>query len=215
MTRPIRALTILAALFLAAIPAAAEAAQPAATAAPAAHVRPQCVPDPNSGNCTTTLTGTSKGSPLNIREGSGTGFPSTGSMPYDSTGTVFCYLLGSDVSGDAYWDYVDYGGTWGFVSDYWLYTAGDITSQVPGCDTVKGQARDSNGLAIYQQAEAGSIVGSMPYGSITDVSCFTIQTFSDGTQAYWDYVDYNGVTGFVDDRLLYTGRNIDSQIGEC
>jgi hypothetical protein len=54
-------------------------------------------------------------------------------MPYLTWSTVYCYKVGSNIDGDTYWDYVDYNGTEGYVSDYFLFTNGNINLQVSAC----------------------------------------------------------------------------------
>ena len=70
---------------------------------------------------------------LNIRSGPGTQYSIIGTMPHNGTGTVFCYSDGTDIHGDPYWDAIMSNWGQGFVSDYYLYTGGNIYDQVDGC----------------------------------------------------------------------------------
>jgi hypothetical protein len=112
---------------------AAGAATLGVAPASAATVHPNCIVD-GDGDCVQTHSGTAKApAGLNIRNAPNTGAGIVGSMPYNSSGTVYCYSTGSNVNGDSYWDYIDYNGTSGYVSDYWLYTGGNINNQVDPC----------------------------------------------------------------------------------
>jgi hypothetical protein len=115
---------------------AAAAAPPASTSVAATHAARHHPPCPTIKRvCNRTVAGQSYGNPsLNIRNGPGTGYAWVGSMPYLTWGTVYCYGVGTNVNGNDYWDYIDYNGTWGYVSDYFLYTGGNINSQVSACN---------------------------------------------------------------------------------
>ncbi|HEY3732408.1 MAG TPA: hypothetical protein VGL63_00690 [Streptosporangiaceae bacterium] len=122
-------------LTLSAATASATTAHSAASHAAAAshHVRPYCVVD-GDGDCLQTVRGTAEATAgLNIRSGPGTGYSLVGVMPYQSTGTVYCYSSGTVVNGDPYWDWTATSHGNGYVSDYWLYTGGNINQQVDPC----------------------------------------------------------------------------------
>jgi hypothetical protein len=96
-------------------------------------IRPQCILD-GDGDCVASVAGQSLASPaLNVRSGPGTGYGTIGSLPYLQWGRAFCYSSGTVIGGDPYWDYGYYNGTWGYVADWLLYTAGDITVQLDPC----------------------------------------------------------------------------------
>lgn len=85
------------------------------------------------GTCPT-VKGVSAASPyLNIRSGPGTGYASIGKLNFGSSALVGCYSTGTPVMTDQYWDLIDVSGLIGYVSDYWLNTGGNITSQVLNC----------------------------------------------------------------------------------
>ena len=96
-------------------------------------VSPMCIPD-NDGDCVQTVGGTAEApAGLNIRSGPGTGYSIVGSMPYHSTTTVFCFRTGTSVNGNSFWDSIAFNGVTGYVSDYWLFTGGNIDGQVDPC----------------------------------------------------------------------------------
>jgi hypothetical protein len=99
----------------------------------AAGKRPPCIVD-NDGDCLQTVKGTVEATAgLRIRSGPGTGYSIVGTMPYLSTGTVYCWASGTNVNGDPYWDWTasSYGD--GYVADYYLFTGGNPTGQVDPC----------------------------------------------------------------------------------
>lgn len=107
-------------------------------AVPMCPTRGRCCLIDNDGDCTVTVTGTAEGiGGVNIRSGPGTGYSIVGSMANQSTGTVDCYKTGTNINGDSYWDDITtiQGGHFysGFVSDYYLYTGGNINQQVDPC----------------------------------------------------------------------------------
>lgn len=212
--RTIGTLGVLTALAAASTGTAAHAASARPSTVPAAVVRPNCVPAPDGSGCQRVVTGTSEASGLNIRSGPFTGFTSVGSMPYKSTATVYCYLPGSDVNGDSYWDYIDYAGSSGYVSDYWLYTGGAITGQVSQCTDVPGQARESGGLPMYSSNGSGTVNGVMPYDAVGLVECYVTGP-SVGGDDDWDLIGYGGAYGYVSDYWLYTGTDITRQVEPC
>jgi hypothetical protein len=114
----------------------AAVAGPPATSVAATHAArnsPQC-PNTPGGCFPPTVRGQSEGYPsLNIRSGPSTNTAIVGSMPYLSWGTVTCYTTGTNINGDDYWDFTIYNGSQGYVSDYYLYTAGNIYQQVWHC----------------------------------------------------------------------------------
>ena len=132
-------------LCLMATTASAAPASRAGVAAPshaltgATQARPFCVIDPD-GDCVQTVGGTAKApAGLTIRNGKGTNSSSTGHvMPYNATGTVYCYATDTNaqygvINGDPYWDEIVSSYGTGYVSDYWLYTGGNIYQQVDPC----------------------------------------------------------------------------------
>lgn len=101
--------------------------------AAAAHRSNSC-PIDEDGDCVQTIAGESVASPyLTVRDEPSRDFGSVvGSLPYGTWGRAFCwYYNPHDMpGGDPYWDYGYYNGTWGWVADYYLYTGGDITTQI-------------------------------------------------------------------------------------
>lgn len=148
MHKPIRRL-MLAGLIAAGLPlglsagtAVAASAAHAGTARSTAAVSPRtptCVPSPYTGRCySPTVQGTpwdSNGD--NIRYAPTANSAREGGLPYGASTTVYCYAVGQYQSNppwsDDYWDFVDYNGAYGFVSDAYLNTGGTITSQVYPC----------------------------------------------------------------------------------
>jgi hypothetical protein len=95
--------------------------------------RPPCIVD-NDGDCLQTVKGTVEATAgLHIRSGPGTGYSIVGTMPYNSTGTAYCWALGTDVNGNSNWDYVGSSYGSGYVADYYLFTNGNIEAQVDPC----------------------------------------------------------------------------------
>jgi hypothetical protein len=113
-------------------------ASPSRTLTGATQARPFCIVDPD-GDCLQTIGGTAKApAGLSIRSGPGTNYGAVGQMPYNSTGTVYCYATNADpnhgiINGDPYWDQIVSSHGTGYVSDYWLYTGGNINQQVDPC----------------------------------------------------------------------------------
>jgi hypothetical protein len=120
--------------------APAAGAAVSAPSAPGAHAQPLCVPDPNTGTCNPPRV---PGKPwftqgANIRPATNTGPAPVGALPFGVSTTVFCYATGQSVSSlvianDRFWDFVDFNGHEGFISDAVLNTGGDITTQVRQC----------------------------------------------------------------------------------
>lgn len=152
---------------------------------------------------------------LSVRSGPGAGFPALGSLPYNTQVTVYFYEAGSNVSGDPYWDVIIYGNQYGFISDYWTYTGGDITGQVADFDFTTGVAKDPGGLTVYSGAGTGSVRGSIPDNAfVPEVECRAAGP-SVGGDTYWDYVVYGSASGYVADYWLYTGTDITTQVPLC
>lgn len=152
---------------------------------------------------------------LSVRSGPGAGFPSLGSLPYNTEVTIYFYENGSNVSGDSYWDVIIYGNQYGFISDYWTYTGGNITGQVSNWEFTTGVAKDPSGLNIYASPGTGPVQGSIPNNAfVPQVNCYTTGP-SVGGDSYWDYVDYGSASGYVSDYWLYTGTNITTQVTHC
>jgi hypothetical protein len=96
--------------------------------APAAQA---CVVDAD-GDCYLHVTGTvwpSNG--LNIHSGSPTGAVFD-VLPYNYSNNTDCYTTGPVIHGNPYWDSIwdSRAGRTGWVSDYYLYTGGNIYNQV-------------------------------------------------------------------------------------
>lgn len=105
------------------------------------HEQPLCVPSPYTDRCNSP---TVQGTPFSptgdfIRHDPTAKSADLGGLPPGVYTTVFCFSVGQSQSGpgssspDDYWDFVDYNGISGFISDAWLNTSGAITSQVPVC----------------------------------------------------------------------------------
>jgi hypothetical protein len=110
----------------------AAAALPLGVLGSAARIR--CYPDPDDTGCLPTVAGDGEApAGLNIRSGPGTGYGVKGTLPYEAGGTVICWATGTPVNGNDNWDDIvsPYGS--GYVSDYWLYTGGNIQGQVEEC----------------------------------------------------------------------------------
>lgn len=125
-------LGVLASASAAPITAAGPARQAVHTPGSAARIR--CYPDPDDTGCLPTVAGDGEApAGLNIRSGPGTGYGSKGTLPYEAGGTVICWATGTPVNGNSNWDDIvsPYGS--GYVSDYWLYTGGNIQGQVEEC----------------------------------------------------------------------------------
>jgi hypothetical protein len=103
---------------------------------PAVHTtakRPPCIVD-DDGDCLQTVKGTAEATAgLHIRSGPGTGYSIVGTMPNQSTGTVYCWALGTDINGNSNWDYLGSAYGNGYVADAYLFTNGNIESQVDPC----------------------------------------------------------------------------------
>jgi uncharacterized protein YraI len=161
---------------------------------------------------------------LTIRSGPGAGFNAEGTLAYNASITVDCYSYGSDVNGDYWWDsyHTSSGGPY-YVSDYWLYTGGDITGQVDSCETdhyneTPGIAQESGGLPYYDDyrdgyaAGTGPQEGSLAYGRQVNVECYR----QDSSGTLWDdvFLGTSGgqiVTAYVLDAYLYTGGDVTKQ----
>jgi hypothetical protein len=63
--------------------------------------------------------------------------------------TVYCYVISNSINGDAYWDLLDdpngyntsdpsQPGVTGFVADTYVYTGGNVNTQVPHCSIPPG-----------------------------------------------------------------------------
>lgn len=105
--------------------------------APAVHAtaphRPPCIIDDDN-DCLQTVKGTVEATAgLHIRSGPGTGYSIVGTMPYQSTGTVVCWATGTNVNGNTNWDELGSAYGSGYVADYYLFTGGNIQSQVDPC----------------------------------------------------------------------------------
>jgi len=160
---------------------------------------------------------------LTIRNGPGAGFDAEGTLAYNQEITVDCWSPGSDVNNDSDWDsYHTSSGTILWVSDYWLYTGGTITSQVPSCETAHdgqtpGIAVESGGLPYYEDfqegydAGTGPQEGTLPYGTYKWVECYA----KDSAGNLWDDITLsaNGVvvSAYVLDADFYTGGAITAQ----
>lgn len=100
---------------------------------------PECIPSPYTGQCnSSTVPGTpwySNG--VNIRALATADSAREGGLPGGASTTVYCYAVGQYQSNppysDDYWDFVDYNGVTGYISDAFLNTGGTITSQVRPC----------------------------------------------------------------------------------
>lgn len=74
-----------------------------------------------------------------IREGPGTSSPSVGQIPADTWVVVSCVTEGeviNDIWGaDPYWDFVNYNGVAGYVTDEWVDTQSDVRNRsiLPAC----------------------------------------------------------------------------------
>lgn len=100
---------------------------------------PKCIPSPYTGQCNSP---TVSGKPwysdgVNIRALATSDSAREGGLPGSASTTVYCYTVGQFQSNppysDDYWDYVDYNGVTGYISDAFLNTGGTITSQVYPC----------------------------------------------------------------------------------
>lgn len=159
---------------------------------------------------------------LTVRNGPGTGFNDVGTMAYNQSATVNCYVLGTDVDGDSWWDEVYLGdGPVTYVSDYWLDTGGNITTQnVPDCQgeqdgNTPGIAEKSGGLPLYTDAGFTPAGGSVAYGATVLVVCYESGVNVDGDDL-WDDVWANGQNlGLVSDYWLYTGADVTKQSEPC
>lgn len=159
------------------------------------------------------LVGTAKSSTgLYVRQGGGTGFASVASMPYNAQGSVSCYIVGQSVDGDAYWDYIDYDGSAGYVADYWLYTGGNVNEQVTRCASLPGKVTTTGLLVLTSACSAGcsQIGGPLQAGQLLPAYCYVVS----GGYTY-DQVFYDGQFGYVNDAELYTGAAVDTQLSVC
>jgi hypothetical protein len=116
-------------------PAGAAQSGQAAAATAARPAAPACIPNPYTGVCNSpTVTGYGEApAGLNIRQGPGTGYPVAGAIPDGDSVTTWCWHVGTDVNGDSFWDFVTGPYGTGYVSDYWLYTGGNIDQQLYSC----------------------------------------------------------------------------------
>jgi len=77
----------------------------------------------------------------------------------------------------------------------------------------------SDGVNIRALATSNSArEGGLPGGASTTVYCYTVGQYQSNppySDDYWDYVDYNGVSGFTSDAFLNTGGTITSQVYPC
>lgn len=162
------------------------------------------------------------GQTLAVRDGPGTGFDEVSTLSNNQEVTVYCYAAGSSVNGDSYWDATSNNT---FVSDYWLYTGGNITSQVPPCTsyfgTTPGIAVDPAGLPVYVSGPGSGYNNETLYDGeyITTVVCWTTGPTVNGSNR-WDRIlvpdlltgDY---LAYVSDYWLYTGGDISLQVSHC
>lgn len=173
-----------------------------------------------------TVTGVAKApNGLTIRNGPGAGFNAVGTMAYNQSATVVCYAFGSDVNGDPYWDSLQVSsGHPVYVSDYWLDTGGNITGQVPSCESLfsaetPGIAKEPGGLPAYQNPGADPLGVSLTYGNTYTVVCYNTGPSVNG-DSLWDNVVVSiggGVVnfGYVADYWLYTGGDVTKQTVHC
>jgi hypothetical protein len=158
------------------------------------------------------------------RAPNGLTFSAEGTLAYNQEITVDCWSNGSNVNGDTYWDsYHTSSGAIRWVSDYWLYTGGTITGQVPSCEAAHdnetpGIAEKSGGLPYYYDFQYGYDAGTGPQeGTLADgayvwVTCYA----TDSSGNLWDDVVVSTSGGvissaYVSDAWLYTGGNITGQ----
>ena len=154
---------------------------------------------------------------LNVRFGPGSGFPSLGTLAYNTQVSVIGYQTGEDVNGDSYWDAVNYGGNLAFLSDYWVYTAGNINQQVGQLRFTRGVGRYPNGFPIFfPNPFAGPNPADvrLPYGGLVSVICILPGPPIGGSRI-WDRVQYRNITGSVADYYLYTGGAVYKQVPVC
>ena len=82
------------------------------------------------------LWGTITASPaLNLRTGPGTSYHINGLAYYGDSVEVHCYTTGTVVNGDPYWDLVTdpNTGVEGYGADTFVYTGGNVNTQVRHC----------------------------------------------------------------------------------
>lgn len=97
-----------------------------------------CIIDDATGRCVV-IGPTVSGSPnttagVNARQWPNENSAKIGFLPYGASGTVYCWSYGDPGSAYQYWDFTGVPGHLGFIADRYLFTGGDITTQVNQCD---------------------------------------------------------------------------------
>lgn len=163
------------------------------------------------------------GHTLAVRDGPGAGFDEVSTLSNNQEVTVYCYAVGSSVNGDVYWDATDNNT---FVSDYWLYTGGNINMQgVEPCTqyfgTTPGIAVEPGGLPVYVNGPGSGSNGDSLYDSeyISTVSCWTTGPTVNGSDRWDEIFVPDLLTGdylaYVSDYWLYTGGDVSLQVKHC
>jgi hypothetical protein len=141
--------------------------------------------------------------------------------------TVSCYVSSDAIDGDPYWDLVtdpsgDPSGVQGFVTDAYVDTGADITTQVDYCGIIEGiggvNVRDRWG------GFTSPVIGHANNQDQVTVNCYLKEDTVNG-DPYWDLIDdpngyyvpsgTAGVEGFVADAYVDTNGDITTQVPEC
>jgi hypothetical protein len=93
-----------------------------------------------------------------------------------------------------------------------------VTSVEPAFAAPTGRVIARPNLNIREQPTGSSrLLGTVPYNTVLEIPCTTHGSSVSGPYGngnVWDRITYGGITGWVSDSWMYTGRN-DPVSGEC
>ncbi len=148
--------------------------------------------------------------------GPNTGAGSVACIPKDAVIHIDCTVHGSSVTGQygatTLWDQTTYQGVSGYVSDAWVYTG--TSGAVAGACTPPsrtGLVMISPCLNLRAGPNGGTaLAGCVPINTRISINCTAAGDSVSGpfgATTLWDHTTYQGVSGYVSDAWVYTGKS--------